>query len=116
MKSIIWRGVLTMLLRGCFEPGDAVAGVKLDTASLSMAIDETKTLAATVEPVAIANQTVLWSSNNLAVAIVNDTGLVIATGKEQGTTIITVKSVADDAKSATCEATVVNLLEPGLDY
>jgi uncharacterized protein YjdB len=72
-------------------------------------------LVATVEPWGI-NQAVIWSSSNPSVATVSEKGFVTATGKEKGTTIITVKSVEDDAKSAACVVTVVNLLEPGLDY
>jgi uncharacterized protein YjdB len=87
-----------------YEPGDAVTGVKLDITSLSMAISEHKTLAATVEPSAAANQTVLWSSGNPLVATVSGAGLVTAVGN--GTTTITVKSVDDPNKTAACTITV----------
>jgi uncharacterized protein YjdB len=105
MKSILlWCGVLAMLLCGCSEPGDAVAGVKLDTVSLSMAISETKTLAATVEPAAIASQTVRWTSSNPAVATVSDAGLVRAVAA--GTATITAASADNPAAAASCAVTV----------
>jgi uncharacterized protein YjdB len=103
-----------MLLCGCSETGDAVTGVKLDKASLSMAVSESKTLTATVEPSAVANQTVIWSSSNPSVATVSDTGLVTATG----TATVTATSADNPAAAASCAVTVVNLFtgDPGMDY
>jgi uncharacterized protein YjdB len=105
MKSILLLcGVLTMLLCGCSETGDAVVRVKLDKASLSMAVGGSVTLAATVEPSAIANQTVRWFSSNQAVATVNDAGLVTAVGN--GTATVTATSVDNPAAVASCAITV----------
>jgi uncharacterized protein YjdB len=96
-----------MLWCGCSEPGDAVAAVKLDTVSLSMAINETKTLAATVEPAAAANQTVRWFSDNPEVAAVSDAGLVSAVAA--GTATITATSADNPAAAASCAITVVGM-------
>ncbi|MDR1230466.1 MAG: Ig-like domain-containing protein [Spirochaetaceae bacterium] len=105
MKSMLLLcGVLTMLLCGCSETGGVVAGIKLDTVSLSMAVGGSKTLVATVEPAATASQRVLWSSSDPAVATVSDTGLVTAVGN--GTAIITAKSVGNPIETASCAITV----------
>jgi uncharacterized protein YjdB len=104
MKSIILCGVVTMLLCGCYETSDVVTRVNLDKASLSMVIGESKTLTATVEPSTIANRTVHWSSSNLAVAAVNDAGLVSAV--TEGTATITAKSAYDPSATASCTITV----------
>ena len=85
------------------EPAVGVTGVTLDQPTLSLEIDETATLVATIAPANAANQSVRWTSSDETVATVDTVGLV--TGVGIGSATITVTTV-DGAKTATCEVTV----------
>ena len=81
--------------------------------SLEMWPGDTKTLSFTVLPAALTEKTAKWSSNNTAVAAVNEnTGQVTAVS--YGTAIITVTSNAldsnNDPKTDTATVKVVNLV------
>lgn len=78
-----------------------VTGVTLDKETLTLEIEQTQTLVATVSPDNATDKTLVWSSDKLEVATVAD-GLVTAVNIGEAT--ITVK--AGDA-SATCVVTVV---------
>jgi uncharacterized protein YjdB len=80
-----------------------VTGVTLDKASLVLAVADSETLVATVQPSNATNQGVSWSSSNAGVAAVNG-GLV--TGVLAGTATITV-TTADGNITATCAVTVM---------
>ena len=80
-----------------------VAGVRLDQSALTLKVNETAALVATVEPEGAENKAVTWESNNAGVASVSD-GTVTATGV--GTAVITVKSTENSALTATCTVTV----------
>jgi len=84
-----------------------VTGVSLDKQNLTLKVDETATLNATVAPSNATNKKVTWKSSNNAVATVNASGVVTAVG--YGTATITV-TTADGSKTATCQVTVA------LDY
>lgn len=81
-----------------------VTGVSLDKTTLSMTAGGKETLSATVAPEDATNKGVTWSSSNTNVATVDQNGTVSA--KTKGTTIITVRSNADNTKSATCTVDV----------
>ena len=81
----------------------AVTGVTIDQSTLSLAIDASAQLVATVLPADAANKSVSWSSSNAAVATVNANGNVKAVAA--GTATITV-TTTDGAKTATCAVTV----------
>ncbi|MBD1388352.1 Ig-like domain-containing protein [Neiella sp. HB171785] len=66
----------------------AVTGVSLSPSSLSLAVNATKQLSATVSPYNASNPSVYYYSDDSAIASVNDSGLV--TGKQAGSTQITV--------------------------
>ena len=87
------------------KPTVTVTGVKLDQTKLPLYTGESKTLTATVAPDNATNKTVTWSSNNEAVATVDQNGTV--TAKSAGTAIITV-TTTDGEKTATCTVTVTD--------
>lgn len=80
----------------------SVTGVKLDTDKLDLFTGESKTLTAKVEPADATNQDVTWSSNNNAVATVEN-GTVKAVGEGEATITVT---TADGGYTATCTVTV----------
>lgn len=80
-----------------------VLGVTLDKASMSMTVGSTGTLTATINPVNAANKSLTWTSDNTAVATVDENGKVTAVA--EGTAKITVKTV-DGEKTAVCAVTV----------
>ncbi len=87
----------------------AVTGVSLNKTSTSLTVGATETLTATVAPANAANQAVTWSSNNTAVASVDQTGKV--TGVSAGTATITV-TTQDGNKTATFTVTVSAAVTP----
>jgi uncharacterized repeat protein (TIGR02543 family) len=84
-------------------PTVSVTGVSLNTANLSLRVDATVPLTATVAPADATNKTVSWTSSNTAVATVSDAGLV--TARTVGTATITV-TADDGGRTATCAVTV----------
>ena len=78
-----------------------VEGISLNRISAALVEGESLTLVATVTPEDATDKSVIWSSSNTAVAIVDATGKV--TAKSVGTATIT--ALAGD-KTATCEVTV----------
>ncbi len=96
---------LTLGGGGSVTPPDpvSVTGVSLNKTSTTIAIGASETLTATITPANADNQAVTWSSNNTAVATVNQTGKV--TGVSAGTATITV-TTQDGNKTATCTVTV----------
>lgn len=85
------------------KPTVSVTGVTLDKTTAELTVGETATLTATVVPEDATNQKVTWSSDNTAVATVDETGTVTAVG--EGTATITV-TTEDGGKTAICEVTV----------
>ena len=94
---------------GCSKDDDStstpvsVSGVTLDKTTLSIEVGGTSTLTATVSPDNAADKSVAWSSDKTDIATVKD-GVVTAVAA--GTATITVTSVADATKKATCTVTV----------
>ena len=84
-------------------PYVAVEGVTLDTDTLNLKEGESRQLIATVAPENATNKDVIWESDNIGVATVDDTGKVTAVAA--GTATITVTTV-DGEKTATCPVTV----------
>lgn len=79
-----------------------VTGVTLNKSSITLFVGKTETLIATVAPSDATNKNVSWSSNNTAIATINN-GVVTAIA--EGTATITV-TTEDGNKTATCEVTV----------
>jgi uncharacterized protein YjdB len=84
-------------------PAVAVTGVSMSPTSATIAVNNTRQLAATIAPANATNTSVTWSSSNNSVATVNASGLV--TGIAAGTATITVRSV-DGNKTATSAITI----------
>jgi len=82
----------------------AVTRVTLNKPETSIAIGDTETLVATVEPSNATNPNLNWSSSNNSIATVSSTGLVRAVAV--GTATITATSQEDSSKFATCAVTV----------
>ena len=81
----------------------AVADVKLNKTELTLEVDGSETLTATVAPDDATNQNVTWKSDNLEIVTVDATGKV--TGVAIGEATITV-TTEDGGKTATCKVAV----------
>ena len=79
-----------------------VTGISLNKTSVSLKVNESVTLTATVTPADATDKTVTWSSSNTGVATVKN-GVVTAV--KAGTATITAKA---GTKSATCTVTVTS--------
>ena len=80
-----------------------VLGVTLDKQTMNLTAGSTGSLTATINPANAANKSLTWTSDNTAVATVNENGVVTAVAA--GTANITVKTV-DGEKTAVCAVTV----------
>ena len=88
----------------------AVTGVTLNKSSTTISRWNTETLTAAVSPDDATDKSVTWTSSDTSVATVTD-GLVTAVAP--GTATITVKSVADETKTASCEVIVTQVVVSG---
>ncbi|WP_302772667.1 S-layer homology domain-containing protein [Anaerotignum lactatifermentans] len=82
---------------------DETTGITLNPTTLSLYVNDTETLTATVAPVT-ASQVLKWESSNLSVATVDQNGKVTAVGK--GTATITASAHDISSVKATCTVTV----------
>ena len=80
-----------------------VTNIVLNKNELSLYVNDTETLTATVEP-STAPKALVWSSSDNSVASVDQNGKVTAVGK--GSAAITVTAASDSSKTATCKVTV----------
>ncbi len=78
-------------------------GISLNKDTLTLEVNGTDTLAATVVPETAENRSVAWSTNNPDVAVVNASGKVTAIGAGQAT--ITARTV--NGLTETCKVTVL---------
>ena len=81
----------------------AVTGVTLNKTELTLEVDDSETLTATVAPDDATNQNVTWKSDNPEIVTVDANGKV--TGVKAGEATITV-TTEDGAKTATCKVAV----------
>ncbi len=89
----------------------AVTGVTLDKEVLTLVIDESQTLIATVLPDDADNKAVEWRSTNIAIATVDATGMV--TGVEAGMVLV-IATTVDGGRKDTCTVKVTEAaLETG---
>ena len=89
-----------------------VTGVSLDMPTLTLEKGSTGTLTATIAPSDATNKSVIWSSDNEAVATVSEEGVVSALSA--GKTIVTVTTV-DQGRTATCKVTVTPAIPEAID-
>lgn len=99
------------------------SGVLLNTSTLSMVEGETDTLTATVKPDNATNKNIIWTSNNNAIATVDNekvtavapgTAVIIATTEDGGhiaTCIVTVSSVNQEPVSAPVTSVVSGIVK-----
>jgi len=100
--------ICTILFSTCEKEITNVTKVVLNKDELELQRGKTETLIATVYPRSADNQELTWSSNNIAVATVNDNGLVTAISR--GETTITVTS-KDSNKQDFCNVTIIDMPE-----
>ena len=87
------------------DPGATpVQGVAISKATITLEPGKTETLSAVITPSDAADKSITWSSSDAAIATVDAKGVVTAV--KEGTATITVASVADNSKKATCTVTV----------
>ncbi|MET3290435.1 UNVERIFIED_CONTAM: uncharacterized protein YjdB/alpha-tubulin suppressor-like RCC1 family protein [Brevibacillus sp. OAP136] len=84
-----------------------VTGVTLDKTSMTLKVNETGQLNATVRPADATDKTVRWSTANSSIATVNANGTVTANAR--GKTTITV-TTNDGNYQAICEVTVIQAI------
>ena len=85
----------------------AVTGVTLNSNAISLKVDETATLVATVAPENATNKNVTWSSDAPSIASVDQNGKI--TAHAEGSATITVETEDGDGEIyAQCEVTVVD--------
>ena len=94
------------------EDNIRVTGIRLDTSSMDLNINEQKQLTAKVIPENATNQNVYWTSSNESIATVDSNGNV--TGIGVGTATITAITV-DGNQRATCQVRVIDLDNPDSD-
>ena len=80
-----------------------VSGISLNKSEVSLRIDETEILTATITPANATDTNVLWESSN-ASAVAVENGKLTATG--YGSAVITATTV-DGGKTATCAVEVI---------
>ena len=86
-----------------FDVFEHVTGVNINSSNLNLKIGENKTLEAIIKPEGKTDGQIKWSSSDIDVAEVDDSGTVKA--KAKGTAIITVTTV-DGGYTASCEVKV----------
>jgi len=91
------------------EPDIPVVGITLNQTELMLALGDTVTLIAIIEPADATNKNVTWTSSNYAVATVTENGLITALAEGETTITVTTK---DGNKTSGCEVTVVKEIIP----
>ena len=87
-----------------FTVKQPVEKITISPSTISLGINETKQLTATVTPSNAADKSVTWSSSPTGIVTVSSTGQV--KGVKEGTTTVTCKANDGSGVSATCEVTV----------
>lgn len=82
-----------------------VTSIKLNKTRLTLDIDESYQLVATITPNNATEKTIVWSSSNTTVATVSNNGLVIP--NEPGDAVITATTTDGTNLSASCQVTVI---------
>ncbi|MBR6953927.1 MAG: Ig-like domain-containing protein [Clostridia bacterium] len=93
------------------EVRQSVTSITLNESQITRMSDDLGTvqLSASVLPASAANKDLIWESDNLAVATVDDTGLISLLGP--GNAVITCKSISDPEIYDTCEVNIRQAVE-----
>ncbi|MDR1763442.1 MAG: DUF6443 domain-containing protein, partial [Dysgonamonadaceae bacterium] len=103
------NGSITTTINGTVASYVPVTSVTLNNTKLTLCVNETAQLSATVNPSNATVSSVMWSSSNTSVATVSTRdGLVSAMASGMATITVT----AADGKTATCAVTVVTSIPP----
>src|SRR6218665_1993191 len=107
---LLISSVTLLLISSCKKKDDPVAvdGVTISPSAVSVKVDETVKLTASVTPENAADKSLTWNSSDNNIATVAD-GVV--TGKSAGTAIITAASHSNPEKLASCTVTVTVAVE-----
>ena len=87
------------------DPIKLVESITLDSTDLTLTVNRTVLISASVQPMDATNREVEWTSSDENVAIVNENGLMMAVGI--GEADIIASAVDGSGVSATCHVTVV---------
>ena len=82
-----------------------VSEIVLSSANVSLKVNGTSNLSASVSPATVTNKEVVWTSSNESVAVVSPEGVV--TALSLGEAVITATAADGSGVSATCTVTVV---------
>ena len=85
-----------------------VDGIKLNLTTVTLTEGQSLQLEATISPILATNKTIVWSSDNEAVATVSQQGKITAISK--GSAVITAKSTDGSGITASCSVNVVKLV------
>lgn len=103
--AFIMFAMVTTVVTSCKKDENvSVSGITLNHSTLTFAVGETALLTADVQPSDADTKSVIWSTNDITVAAVDNDGTVL--GVKIGTATITA-TTTDGAKTATCEITVI---------
>ena len=83
--------------------------ITLSKQKISIMVNESETLTATLFPENVTDKTILWSSSDTLVTVVDSRGLV--TARKSGKATITVTASSNPEVKATCEVTVIQPVE-----
>lgn len=107
------RSVRPVLSENALSPPvQLVTSIMLSQSSLTLSSGNSQTLIASVLPSNATNKNVTWSSSNSSIAIVDQTGKVIA--KAVGTCVITCSAVDGSGVKTECQMTVTSSITPDL--
>ena len=90
------------------RPVQLVTGISFDNTLLTLQINETKQLTATVQPSDADDKAVIWESSDTGIATVDQTGKVTANSK--GSCTITATAADGSGIKAECQVTVIQLV------
>ena len=108
-EAEIW-GNFARIIPMSYKP---VKSINLDVETLTLKIDDTYTLQVTLDPVDASYQTLRWTSTAEAIAYVDNTGTITATGV--GVATIIAEATDDSGVTAQCTVTVLPTLVERID-
>ncbi|MDR3149971.1 MAG: Ig-like domain-containing protein [Oscillospiraceae bacterium] len=102
------RGITTLeiIMDRNYTPTISVTGIMISNDKMTIGVNETETLTATIVPPDATDKRVEWSSSDPSVATVSSNGAV--TGEKAGKAVITVQSRSNPNYSAECAVTVTS--------